>query len=270
MTDFRDRFGIELDGAARRLARDRSDFRARFAVSLTEAAVSLAPTPERSRRRRSLPRLRMPRLAHPLAVALSLTVLAGAAAAASIWLPQLGNPTYGYNPGVNNSPPPADQLAALGVLRAPQTATDRAAASTGVLTYVNNYAHGVRTGYIRLLGQDATATYLLIPVAHRDAGPATPNGIDDALCVYAEPVTATTFGAQFKCFTIAQVVAGEATLTAFDNVLFGLAPDGDTSVAIAEPGASPVTTSVTRNFFAVTLPAESQPAIGPPTVTFSR
>jgi hypothetical protein len=87
MTDFRDRFGTELDAAARRLARDPADFRARFAISLTEAAVSLAPTPVRSRRRLPTPRLRLPRLAHPLAVALTLTVLAGAAAAASIWLP---------------------------------------------------------------------------------------------------------------------------------------------------------------------------------------
>lgn len=268
MTDFRDRFGTELDAAARALARDPADFRARFAVSLTEAAVSLAPAPVRSRRHLPTPRLRLPRLAHPLAVALTLTVLAGAAAAASIWLPQLGNPNYGYNPGVDNSPPPADQLAALGVLRTPQTAADRNAASTGVLTYVNNFAHGVRTDYIRLLGQDATATYLLIPVAHRDAAPTTPGGIDDALCVYAAP-TATTLGPQLHCFTTGQLVAGTANATA-NNVLYGLAPDGVSSVTVSEAGTSIVTTSVTRNFFAVTLPAASQPAIGPPTVTFSR
>ena len=269
MTDFRDRFGIELDGAARRLARDRSDFRARFAVSLTEAAVSLAPTPERSRRRRSLPRLRMPRLAHPLAVALSLTVLAGAAAAASIWLPQLGNPTYGYNPGVNNSPPPADQLAALGVLRAPQTATDRAAASTGVLTYVNNYAHGVRTGYIRLLGQDATATYLLIPVAHRDAGPATPNGIDDALCVYAEQSQSAT-GPYVRCFTIAQVEAARGNHGPRQRRLrararWCLVRDGDDSRSCSRPRAGDA--QLLRSDTSAHAAAHGRAA---PTVTFSR
>ncbi|MGH2851574.1 MAG: hypothetical protein ACRDLP_13265 [Solirubrobacteraceae bacterium] len=266
MTDFRDRFGIELDAAARRLARDPADFRSRFAVSLTEAAVSLAPAPVRSRRLRSLPRPRLPRLAHPLAVALSLTVLAGAAAAASIWLPQLGNPNYGYNPGVNSSPPPAGQLAALGVLRAPQTAADRNAASTGVLTYVNNFAHGVRTDYIRLLGQDATATYLLIPVAHRDASPATPVGLDDALCVYAAPVTSTT-GPDVVCYTLGQIESGRAS-TVLGTEVAGLAPDGVASVIVTVPGAAPLTTSVTRNFFAVTLPASVQPTAGSPTVTF--
>jgi hypothetical protein len=272
MSDFRDRFGMELDAAARRLAGERTDFRTRFAVSLADAAAALAPAPAPggAPRRGRLGGLRLPRVAHPLALALSLTVLAGAAAAASIWLPQLGNPEYGYNPGVEQSPPPADQLASLGVLRTAQTAADRGAAGTGVLTYVNNFAHGVRTGYIRLLAQDATATYLLIPVAHRDAGPTSPDGIDNALCVYAEPASSTTGGPELQCFTLAEVDAARATAAVFGDILFGLAPDGVSSVTVTVPGAAPLTVPVTRNFFEVILPAPAQPTIGPPTVTFSR
>ena len=136
--DFRARFGASLALAATALAREREsallagDFRVRLGVGLGAAAAELAGARAASRARRgvwrprAIPRLALfSRLSRPVAIGLSLTVLAGAATAASVWLPQLGNPAYHYNPGVSTSPPPGDQLAALAILSQPQTSADR-------------------------------------------------------------------------------------------------------------------------------------------------
>ena len=290
--DFRARFGASLALAATALAREREsallagDFRVRLGAQLSAAAADLAgaraasPARRRPWRPRAIPRLALfSRLSRPVAIGLSLTVLAGAATAASVWLPQLGNPAYHYNPGVNTSSPPSDEVAALAILSRPQTSADRSPLVQAALEYVNNFTTGVRTDYVHVLVSRANAGVVLVPVAHRDATgagvPSAPGGprtsaIDNALCVYAADSDnpATISIQRVFCWSLSQVLGGTAVGAVSSNETIGLAPDGVTT-AIVHAGGAAVAGAVTNNFFDVSLPVTTQ-APGPPTVTFVR
>jgi hypothetical protein len=284
--DFRARLGVQLSAAAAGLAveraparrapamprltgpwRARPDFRDRFGLALTAAAAQLAgeraPAARRRRRIPSMPRLVGPaRLHRPLAVALGLTVFAGAATASSLWLVQVGNPQYGYSPGLSATPPPAVELAALAVLRRPQSAADRGPGVQAALEDVNNFTTGVRTDYVRVLETTANGPVVLVPVVSRDAAPGRP-AIADALCVYypqgtsAEAITPA-------CWSLAQVEAGQATATV-NNQVYGLAPDGMSTIDVPAPGGGTLSAPVSGNFFDVTAAAQpGSPAAPPP------
>ena len=323
MSDFRDRFGVELSAAAASLAgAPEADFRARLGVQFAAAAAELAAGYEalapaaaastlRGRARRRRPRLlapglarvdfrgrfgvtlsrsaaelagrgvpgersrrrRVPWLTRPVAVGLAVTAFAGTAfAAVAIWTPLLGNPQYGYNPGAASSPPPADQLAALAVLRRPQSAADRGALSAAALTYINDYTKGVRTAYVRLLATVGTEAFVLVPVEERRAtsatgGVATPSSaLKDALCVY---VSDASPAAEFvECWSLAQVEAADAAAT-FNGQLFGLAPDGVSSVRVDSQGSPSLSSPANGNFFSIALGAGVPPPVGS-AVTFTR
>jgi hypothetical protein len=253
-----------------------SDFRARLGVQLRRAAAELAAArrPLDARRRRA----RAPRLSRPIAVGLSLSAFAGSAfAAVAIWTPLLGDQRYGDNPGISVSAPPDDQLAALGVLRRPQSAADQSGAlASGALADINEYTRDVRTDYIRVLAGAGASGFVLVPVAQRLAVgvngiPASAGGagaqsstVADALCVYA-----TNAGVDVvNCYSTAQVVAGTAWNEAFGE-LFGLAPDGVSSVTVSFAGGPLLSAPVRGNFFTVALPSSGGPPPPPPTLSFS-
>jgi hypothetical protein len=300
--DFRARFGAQLAAAAGELAaaraplgagapaagvrgRDRprlparlrralapglglgfSDFRVRFGLQLTTAAAELAAR-GRPRRHPSRRRRRWPWLTRPVAVGLTLAAFAGTAfAAVAIWTPLLGNPQYGYNPGAATSAPPADQLAALAVLRRPQTDADRGALSAAALTYINDYTKGVRTAYVRLLGTVGSEAFVLVPVEERDA--AAPGGtaptasppLANALCVYAANASATHEAV--ACWSLSQVLAATAWAQV-DGLLFGLAPDGETSATMISAGGAPISAPIDGNLFVLPLPPTNAPLLNP-------
>jgi hypothetical protein len=303
-SDFRVRFGLQLTQAAGELAaarrplaalagRERAprlprlgfpraprplarilalgDFRERFGLQLTRAAGELAAArrglaaaPERRAWGLRVPRALIPRLSRPIIVGLSLTAFAGTAVAAlALWTPVLGDSRFGEAPPtISASAPPADQLAALGVLRREQSPADRSGAlATGALRAINASSSGVRTNYIRVLaGGSASSGFVLVPVAERRPSLVSPAAIPDALCLYA----AQSGAFAVNCYTLAQVRSGAARNVAFGQV-FGLAPDGVTAVTITAAGVA-VSAPVQNNFFDATLLAGP---IASPTVTFS-
>jgi hypothetical protein len=98
-----------------------------------------------ARRRRRWPRRGL--------IASGVVVLVGAPALAAtgVWRPPIGDGA-GPAPQISEKAPPADQLALLGVLRRPQTAADRGAASQSALQLLNSPSiEGVRTNSVRLL-----------------------------------------------------------------------------------------------------------------------
>jgi hypothetical protein len=191
-------------------------------------------------------------LRRPLAVGLGLTVLAGAATASSLWLVQVGNPQYGYNPGLSATAPPAAQLNALAVLRSVQTPADRGPGVQAALEDVNEYTTGVRSNYVRVLETTPTGPVVLVPVVQRDAGPGSP-AIPDALCVYypSQQPGASELGP--ACWSLTQVLADQAVATSSGH-MYGLAPDGAQTITVASPqGGTAITAPVSGNFFDVAI-----------------
>lgn len=296
-SDLRVRFGAQLTRAAGELAAARlpaaepararwlprlptarvpalalGDFRARFALQLTRAAGELAAGRHADGHRRRAAR-RAPWLTRPIAVGLAFVVFAGTAlAAVAIWTPLLGNPQYGYNPGVSTSPPPQDELDALAVLRRPQTDADRGALTQAALTYINNYTTGVRTAYVRLLASGDGESFVLVPVEERKAtaptggAPGTSTPLANALCLYASEPSENDVSV--FCWSLAEIQAGEAEAV-FINQLVGLAPDGASTATLGAIGGTAPSAPVQDNFFDIAFPSSGTPPLLKPAVTFS-
>jgi hypothetical protein len=248
-----------------------SDLRVRFGLQLAGAAAELAAR-GRPRRHRARRVGRWPWLTRPVAVGLIMAAFAATAfAAVAIWTPLLGNPQYGYNPGAAASAPPADQLAALAVLRRPQTDADRGALSAAALTYINDYTKGVRTAYVRLLATVGSEAFVLVPVEERDAtapsgtAPTASPPLANALCVYASD--AGTAHEAVACWSLTQVLTGRAA-GLFDGQFFGLAPDGAGTATVTSVGEPSLSTPVANNFFVLASPS-SGPPLTNPSVSFT-
>ena len=217
-------------------------------ADLATLGAAGVPAPVAVRRRRV-------RMRRRLIIVLLLLLAAGTAVAATgIWRPILGNTHYRPLPTISGAPPPAAQLAILGVLRRPQTAADRGAATLRQLQYATGT--GVRTDYIRLLRRlPGGGAAVLEPVARLPAppGPPVPASVlprVNALCViYSAPAGS----AARACFSTRQVLDGLATASA-GNQYFGLVPDGVTSVTLHTSGGGSAAAPVTGNFFVVTIP----------------
>ena len=243
-----------------------ADFRGRFGAQLSAAAAELAAArrPLAVARRR-----RLPWLTRPVAVGLALTAFAGSAfAAVAIWTPLLGNPQYGYNPGVATTAPPADQLAALAVLRRPQTDADRGALSAAALTYINDYTTGVRTAYVRLLATVGTEAFVLVPVAERRSSASTGGApsesapLANALCLYVSD-TSPTAHARRVLVARAGARRGRAWATLRRTVLRPRAGRRVTGVTVtAVGGPHRVSRPITNNLFVLTLSPSDAPPIG--------
>ena len=217
------------------------------------------------------------RLRYALPVGFALVAVTGAATASSLWLAPAGNPTYGFNPGLASTAPPAAQLGALTVLRRLQTDGDRTHGVQAALTDVNNFTTGLRSNYVRVLETTRAGPVVLVPVQRRGAsavgGRARP-AIRDALCVYYPFTDRGSLNTNTHCWSTEQLLAGQA-LAGIGAHEYGLVPDGVLSVRVAV-GTSKQSVPVHGNFFDVTLPVGSRTAglsTGvpiSPTITFSR
>lgn len=294
--DFRERSSVALTQALTELARERQDAAARTAAaaiadSYADAGLARVPATGEPVGRREAPaatgrRARLParprrthavRLRTPFAVGIALVAITGAATASSLWLARAGNPIYGFNPGLASSSPPAAQLAALAVLRRPQTDGDRGPGVQAALADVNNFTTGIRSNYVRMLETTRDGAVVLVPVQRRDASavgaPAQP-AIDNALCVYYPFSGTSSLNSSTHCWSTQQLLAGQA-LAGIGDHEYGLAPDGVSSVLVVL-GRWQKSVTVTGNFFDATLPIGSG-ATGPPSgvpispaISFSR
>jgi len=193
--------------------------------------------------------------------AAAFLVLAGSAAAAvQPWQPLLGGPDRGVATGVD-APPPAAQLALLGVLRRPQSDADRSpAVLAGLRGLVGSADHGVHVDEVRRLGDGPDGSAIvLIPEQRQGDDVAGPRAADvtDALCVSYPapkgarratvraidgpaaaplPVTSPGGATAFACFTDHEVATGHAVAAApgaGGTHVWGLVPDGVAGVSVA-------------------------------------
>jgi hypothetical protein len=128
-------------------------------------------------------------------LALGGVVFAGSAVAATtaVWHPTLGSDKVGH-PQVAHAAVPAAQLAALGVLRRPQTAADRGPDVQQLLHLLTGgQINGVHTDAIRVLRRNADGITLLVP-AERAGRRLASTTQHDALCLLTSgrrPATVT-------------------------------------------------------------------------------
>lgn len=99
-------------------------------------------------------------------LAIGCMIAGGTAIAATVggWHPLLGSPDRGPQPLAARAGVPADQLAALGVLRRPQTGADRGPLVRRALQVFNRETiNGIHTDAIRLIYQGPREAIVLIP-----------------------------------------------------------------------------------------------------------
>jgi hypothetical protein len=217
-----------------------SDFLDRLGGQLLVAGQTLSarPAPRRARR------LRLPRRTAALGL-VAVVVTGSALAATQPWAPSLGRPELRDVPtSTSASDAPADQVALLGVLARPQNAADRGARTEELLRHLGVEASGVRTGSIRALTSPTGEDAVLVSVerAGAVAGAAEP-GQSDALCVV---IADGGF-----CGNADDLRAGRFMLLGGDHV-YGLVPDGVSSVGLEYPGGQTRSAAVHDNFYAVT------------------
>jgi hypothetical protein len=219
------------------------------------------------------PRDRRPRLngSRRTALLMAAGVLAtGAALAATApWSPIVGNDQQGH-PTTSVAPLPADELAALGVLRRPQTDPDRSPEIAAMLKVLNpNVDNGVHPDDIRLLQSQPAGFSVLVPI-DRDVtnapGYGGPPQVDNnVLCLFvaspptsrgATDATATVYGQ--KCGTVADLKAGRILMGGQYGgrlTLTGLVPDGVTTIQLPLRNGTTITAPVTNNSFHINTDA---------------
>jgi hypothetical protein len=177
-------------------------------VVLDALSAELAAAGDRLARR-SARRRRRARIAVIVTVALLALVGASIATGTFLWQPQLGQDFQGH-PTASASEVPAAQLALLGVLRRPQTDSDRGMEGRYAASWLGTSFRGVRTNSIRVLTNGA----VLISAERGPSG-------DDSLCLFLRDTEA----GGMSCFTTDQLRRGLAALIRIP--------------APAQPGASP-------------------------------
>lgn len=130
-------------------------------------------------------------------LAIGLVVVSGTAVAASTsgWHPQLGTPGRGDRPRAAATAVPAEQLAALAVLRRPQTDRDRGPLVRIALRRLDrSLANGVHVDAIRVIEQGRRSATILIPAER--TGPYEPRYANlaarDVLCLHTVAYTERT------------------------------------------------------------------------------
>ena len=228
MTDFLDRYGEQLAHAReRRRQRIVRTSLLAIAVPVAVALVALVarPTPDIERPAQT-----------PVASATPpVTPAATEPAAAGTWTPTLGRPRLGITATIDHTPVAAPAVAALAVLRRPQSDRDRELAGPK-LRSVGNGVDGVQIEGVRALSED----YALVPVRRFALEHDTGAGI----CLMG--------GAGAACAPVDSVaehgvtqVAGGRTGTRYA----GIVPDGIARVRFTPRGGQPIEAAVTGNFY---------------------
>jgi hypothetical protein len=187
----------------------------------------------------------------------AVAVSGSALAASTGWHPILGDSHRGH-PREARAPVPADQLAALAVLRRPQTDADRTRHVRFVLRLLaGGEISGVHVDGIRLLRTRPDGVTILVPterVGRHDAGYAS-SIRRRVLCILTSvevaPANGLT-GAGQVCGTTADLRAGAiraATRTSRGWIVNGLVPDGVARVVVRLRGHRSQSAPVRDNFY---------------------
>lgn len=181
-----------------------------------------------------------------------------AVAATTPWTPELGRPDD--RPTVGTTTIPADQLAALAVLRRDQNDADRSAPTQNALHQTWTLTHiGVRTDGVRLLATDRDGAAVLVPVeqagtADADPGHVTPV-IKNALCLkrtITDPRAPTPHSSGGEtCGTVQDLRAGRIGFVAD-----GLVPDGVARVQVKLTTGDVLTANVENNYYKLPIDIE--------------
>lgn len=208
---------------------------------------------------------------------IAAVIVAGPALAATgVWRPPIGNGDEPA-PRISREAPPDDQRSMLGVLRRPQTAADRGAATLDALRLISAGAiDGVRTDSIRLLAKGPHDRGLvLVPVARYAPAPPpipadtpaavrrklTQPAIDNALCLFQLD---SPDGAGVACWSSSDVREGRAAMSLGHRAAW-LVPDGVSTVRTDYPNAPAIEMDVHEN---LALFSEPSGRHGDPTTTF--
>jgi len=190
-----------------------------------------------------------------------------ALAATQPWRPVLGGDRQGH-PTVASEPLPGELVARYGVLRRSREASDGDASVLAALRTIGEQNHGVHVDAVRRLGTSPSgAAVVLVPTDRfsDDAAGPPDASVANALCVfYPLPSRAgRPEGADYPCWTPEQLAAGRAVgrVAASPGAarLFGLVPDGVTTVQIELDGGTEVDAVVRENFFDVAFPDGASP-----------
>lgn len=190
--------------------------------------------------------------------------VAGVAAAASLWTPQLGGRS-GPTVSASADDVPPEQARDFAVLRRPQNDTDRSVDVSEALTYLPPTVEGVRVAGVRALGRTPEGQLVaLIPVAKY-------GDVTDALCLWLQDAVD---GGSFRCASTQEALSGDLSLVVVrtpsvakasgvdhgtystrkvdksgaTSAVFGLVPDGVEVVASRSSGARARTE---KGFFAL-------------------
>ena len=243
MTDFLDRYGEQL-ARARPGRRRRIAGASRLAIAAPAAAALVLllarPAPEIERPAqtpvaRSTP---VPTPTEPPAV--------------GKWTPTLGRPKLGITASIDNTPIAQPVIAALAVLRRPQSERDRKLAGPK-LRYAGDSINGIQITGVRALN----AEYALVPVTKFAT---EPNTAGAGICLMG--------GGGGACAPVESVPRHGVTLMgagASDTRYAGIVPDGIARVRFTPPGAAPIEAAVTGNFYELRYHTSARPTrVTPP------
>jgi hypothetical protein len=208
--------------------------------SLADAVRRRAALSQAGQRRR---RLRWPARRGTTLLVTAALIGGTAYAATAPWLPQLGDDHRG-RPTVATTRVPADQLAALAVLRRPQTAADRGPRMRAMLEQLpGTIVGGVHVDSARLLQSRPDGATALLAIERE--GTSKPGGTPlrrSLLCltIGLDPTTVNGhrmgFQSTQKCETLAGVKAGRLVLGGLLDgrlTLTGVVPDGVARIQVA-------------------------------------
>jgi hypothetical protein len=219
-------------------------------------AVATRPAPRHRRR---------PSWRTGLLVFGAVVVCGSAVAATTGWRPSLGTARHG-RPLVAHAAIPTAQGAALGVLRRPQDAGDRGAATRAVLRLlIREEINGVHTDGIRVLRRRTDGVTLLMPVeriGRHDAGyPSTVRrqvlclftSIRIAVGAHAAPrgLVAGASCGDLRRLRSGEIGTGERARSGF--ILNGLVPDGVARVTMRFNGSRTIAAAVRDNLWEVRI-----------------
>ncbi len=171
---------------------------------------------------------------------------------APTWTPRM-------NASISRSPVPAEQLAALAILRRAPAPADRSPAVRQLLGIIGHEGmSGVRVDAVRMLAQRGSRLTILVPIVSLSRPPWR-----DVLCLYTTTLArGKPAGAGGTCRTFADL--RRHGYLGWPGPPFGLVPDGVASVKLRVRGGKTITAPVRNNVYDLTHLGDGVFAIQPP------
>ena len=224
MTDFLDRYGLQLRAARRRRRRRvvRVSLLAVASPAVAAVAVFMATSSPSDTERPA-----------------ASTATATTQPPVGTWTPAVGWPEKNMPMSIDRTPVSPTATKVLAVLRRPQTDRDRRLAGPR-LRYVGPPGEGLQVDGVRALN----ARYALVPLKRHGTLPGP------AVCILGSRGGGCSPVSQVALHGVASLTAGEKWTRRF-----GIVPDGVTRVRFTPRTGQPVETVVRENFYELRIPA---------------